>query len=139
MIADVIRALIDCVESLEWVERNYPGLNGNGVRQERIMAANALLTKLREAGEQQVVSLPASSRVIQALVGAGCETVADVVAMPWYELIRQPNFGHKSVRELQILMVKMGHSLNGLERGKREYGIPPREEIERQIADGILP
>jgi hypothetical protein len=36
-------ALEDCVDSLDYVERNYPGRSGYGVRQERIEKARAVL------------------------------------------------------------------------------------------------
>jgi hypothetical protein len=37
----------DCLDSLEWIERTLPGTMGNGVRQERIIRARAILSKAK--------------------------------------------------------------------------------------------
>ena len=70
----------------------------------------------RRSGETLSLGTPADHLLLEAraancLKNEGIETVGDLVAKTPVELLRIPNFGKRSLREIQVILAKFGFSL----------------------------
>ena len=59
-------------------------------------------------------SLELSTRALNGVRRAGCDTVGDVLKLNAHELLKQPNFGRKSLHELNGALWSLGLHVPGM-------------------------
>jgi hypothetical protein len=67
-----------------------------------------------------------SARVVKFLRNSDVVTVGDLTRMTWLDLLRTPNFGRKSLQQVEKLLESGGLALKKYEPGMYGYRRPAR-------------
>ena len=93
----------------------------------------------RDPLDVRVNELELSVRPANALYNEGIETLRELVAKHDYELLRIPNFGRKSLKEVEEALADFGLSLNSKpDTTRTKSGNQALDKLSEQMADALL-
>lgn len=90
----------------------------------------------RDPLDIRIDELELSVRSENALKNEGVETLRELVTKPEYELLRIPNFGRKSLEEVEAALAEFGLRLNSSADPKVET--PAFDDLAGEMADALL-
>lgn len=93
----------------------------------------------RDPLDIRIDELELSIRAYNCLKNEGIETLRELVAKTELELIRTPNFGRVSLKEVVDMLAEFGLSLSGKPAITRtKSGNQPLDKLSEQMADALL-
>lgn len=93
----------------------------------------------RDPLDIRIDELELSIRAYNCLKNEGIETLRELVAKTEIDLIRTPNFGRVSLKEIVDMLAEFGLSLSGKPSVTRtKSGNQPLDKLSEQMADALL-